>query len=277
MRRSGQIQTIFHVLLSWAGFLLTNRLAGAAAGILLDRRMIPVEAWVMELAAFLAAVLVFLFLYRRIDRSAVPKTDRYRCGMGMAFVHVGYGFFWLLLVMVPVLMLFPAEGDPVREPLLPRILTAVCIHPLPEEILFRRICMDRLLTLSEMREERETVPMDGETIPGPPENTKAGMLFAVLTQALLFALVHTGSGGMLYGFGGGVVLGVLMLRTGRLWVPTVCHMLANLRSVTYPYLPVPVTYGLDVLFVAVGLTCGVVFRIKRRREAGRKAEVRYER
>jgi len=266
MHHSPQLQTIFHVLLSYAGFLLANRLVST----LLGRLPVFLDDWVTDLAAFLTAVLVFLFLYRRMDPDAVPRNDRRRCSVPMALVHVGYGFFWLVFLMFLVLLAFPVAGDPVREGLLPRILTAVLVHPLLEEILFRRICQDRLLTLSEVREETETVDENAPVRSKEPVNTRAGMLFAVLTQALLFALVHTGSGGMLYGFGGGVVLGILMLRTGRLWVPVVCHMLVNLRSVTYPWLPETVTYGLDFLWLAAGLACGVAFWIHRYRNAGKE-------
>ena len=267
MRQSPQLQTIFHVLLSYAGFLLTNRLLCP----LLGRLPLPLGDWVTDLAAFLTAVLVFLGVYtllgRQSEQKAIPRNDRRRCSVPMTIVHVGYGFFWLVFLMFLVLLVFPVEGDPVREELLPRLLTAVLVHPLLEEILFRRICQDRLLTLSEVRTETEMVE-DGPAEPKEPVNTRAGMLFAVLTQALLFALVHTGGGGMLYGFGGGVVLGTLMLRTGRLWVPVVCHMLVNLRSVACPYLPEGLTYGLDFLWLAVGLACGVVFWIHRYRKAG---------
>ena len=267
MCQSPRLQTIFHVLLSYAGFLLTNRiLCPLLAGLPL-----PLGDWVTDLAAFLTAVLVFFWIHTRLDRQtapdALPRNDWSRCSIPMAWVHVGYGFFWLVILMFPVLLVFPAEGDTVREGLLPRILTAVLIHPLLEEILFRRICQDRLLTVSEVRTETEIVE-DGPAEPKEPVPPRAGMLFAVLTQALLFALVHTGGGGMLYGFGGGVVLGTLMLRTGRLWVPVVCHMLVNLRSVACPYLPEGLTYGLDFLWLAVGLVCGVVLRIRRYRKAG---------
>jgi len=265
MQRSAQLQTIFHVLLSYSGFLLTHRILCAV----LDRLPLPLGDWVTDLAAFLAAVLVFFALYRRIDPDAVPRNDRFRCSVPMALVHVGYGFFWLVLLMFLVLLVFPVTGDPVREGLVPRLLTAVLLHPLFEEILFRRICQDRLLTLSEVREEAE-IAEDVPAEPKEPVNTRAGILFAVLTQALLFALVHTGGGGMLYGFGGGVVLGILMLRTGRLWVPVVCHMLVNLRSVVWPYLPEGVSYGLDLLLLAAGLACGVVFWIHRYRETGKE-------
>ncbi len=262
MRQNSQLQTIFHLLLSYGGFLVTWRMLGAvfAAGV------VPLAGWVTDLAVFLTAVLVFFFLYHRIDPEAVPKNTAEPCSLPMAFVHVGYGFFWLILAMTLVLLAFPVTEEPVQEAIVPRILAAVLVHPLLEEILFRRICQEHLLTLAEERTEPgEVVEEDGPTARKAPVRTKAGMLFAVLTQALLFALVHTGGGGMLYGFGGGVVLGVLMLRTGRLWVPVVCHMLINLRSVAWPYLPEGVSNGLDILWLAVGLACGCVFWVLRYR------------
>lgn len=257
-----KLQTIFQVLLPYTGFFACDRLL---TGLLL-RLNTPFAHWVIELCAFLVSVLVFLVLYRWIDKTAVPHRDRYRCSLPMAWAHLAYGFFWLILLMYGVLFLFPVSGDIVTDPLPVRILTAVLIHPILEELLFRRLCLDRLLTLSEVREE---IVSEGTTT-APVTATRSGMIFAVLTQALLFALVHTGSGGMLYGFAGGVVLGMLMLRTGRLWVPTLCHMLLNLRSVTYPILSETVVYAIDAVWIGVGLICGALFWIRRTRIEFRK-------
>lgn len=262
MRQNSQMHTIFHLLLSYGGFLVTWRALGAVFTV----AAVPFAGWVTDLAGFLTAVMVFFALYRKLGSGSVPEKTAEPCSAPMAFVHVGYGFFWLIVAMALVLLVFPVSGDPVQEALVPRLIAAVLVHPLLEEILFRRICQDHLLTLSEDRTEPGEVVDEDTPVPQKtPERTRAGMLFAVLTQALLFALVHTGGGGMLYGFGGGVVLGVLMLRTGRLWVPVVCHMLINLRSVGYPYLPDAAANGLDVLWLAAGLACGCVFWVQRYR------------
>lgn len=262
MEKHPTLRTIFQVLLPFIGFLGANRLLA----FLFARLQTPLASWVTELFAFLMAVLVFFALYHQIDKTAVPYRDRYKCSATMAWAHVAYGIFWLILLMLGVLAIFPVTGDVVSDPLPVRIITAVLVHPFLEEILFRRLCLDRLLTLSEVREE--IVP-EGEAL-SPVTATKSGMLFAVLTQALLFALVHTGSGGMLYGFAGGVVLGMLMLRTGQLWVPILCHMLINLRSVVYPVLPETVVYSIDAVWLGVGLVCGALFWIKRIRTEYRK-------
>lgn len=257
MEKHAQLRTILQVLLPFVGFWGCDRLLA----FLFARLQTPLADWVTALGAFLLSVLVFFVLYRRIDKTAVPHRDRYRCRLPMAWAHVAYGVFWLILLMLGVLVFFPVTGDVVTDPLPVRLLSAVLVHPIWEEILFRRLCLDRLLSLSEVREEIVTA---GEA-PAPVTATRAGMLFAVLTQALLFALVHTGSGGMLYGFAGGVVLGMLMLRTGRLWVPILCHMLINLRSVVYPVLPETVSYGIDAVLLGAGLLCGALFWIRRLR------------
>lgn len=263
MEKHSQLYTILQVLLPYIGFLGSDRLLA----FLFARAHTPLATWVTSLAAFLLATLVFFCLYRGIDKTARPHTDRFRCAGPVAWMHLFYGFFWLILLMGGVLLLFPVTGDVAVDPWPARLISAVLVHPLVEEILFRRLCMDRLLTLSEVREEIVTT----EEAPTPVTATRAGMLFAVLTQALLFALVHTGSGGMLYGFAGGVVLGMLMLRTGRLWVPVLCHMGINLRSVVYPMLPETLVYGLDAVWLGVGLLCGALFWIRRiRTELRRK-------
>jgi len=267
MEKHRSLYTVFPVLLSFVGFLSMERLGMWAAG-----RLMP-GAWAGELAAFLIAYGTGVFMYRGLAQEKVPEIPA--CTLPMAAVHIGYGLLWLLAAMYAVLLLFPVEGDPVPENLWPRLLVSVGIHPILEELLFRRLYFRRLLTLA-MPEQRtdsgETAEQDTASAGGPPGRGHSlslpEMLFAILLQAILFALAHSGGGGMLYGFAGGVILGVLMLRTGRLWVPVVCHMLINLRSVTYAYQPPVLRAVLDTVWIAAGLACGILFwssRIRARR------------
>ncbi len=267
MQHKNHLPIIFHILLSFGVFASFNILLARILG-----RGIPALAgWVTDLAAFLTAFTVSMFLTYWLapeegEGVAIPKAD-----IGLSFAYVGAGVTALVAAMVLVLLVFPVAGETATGGLLPRLLTAVCIHPVLEEILFRRVFLSRLLALSRPESAMEIVSED--EIPAGKQDTltekenRAGVLFALLTQAVLFGLAHLGSGGMLYGFAGGVILGGLMLRTGRLWVSVACHMLLNLRSLLWPMLGESVTLGLDLVLTAVGLACiGCLWRHHVRRQ-----------
>ncbi len=267
MPHKNQLPIIFHILLAFGVFASFHILLARMLG----RGMPVLAGWVTDLAAFLAAFTVSMFLTHWLAPADAAGKTIPRAGVGLSFVYIGAGVTALVVTMYLVLLAFPVSGDSVTGALLPRILTAVCIHPVLEEILFRRVFLGRLLALSEPEPVQEILAEEGE-ISGGKQNAagekenRAGVLFALLTQAILFGLAHLGSGGMLYGFAGGVILGWLMLRTGRLWVPAACHMLLNLRSLLWPMLDGNVTFGLDLVLTAVGLACfGILWQCHVRR------------
>ena len=246
--------------------------AGRLAGWLLSG--LGLADWVRDFGSFLAAALLAAFLYRCLDPAGWENVFRESvgepCTLSLAFCHVGYGLLWLMGIMAVVQNLFapPMQTD---RTLAGAVLSAVLVHPILEEWLFRRVFMARLLDLADGEiPAPEVVSEDAaESVPRR-KYTRAGMLFAVLTQAVLFALMHTGVPSMLYGFGGGVVLGVLMLRTGRLWVPVAVHMAINLRSVIWPILPQSLALGMDVVLAITGVCCGLLFWILRIRQFRRQ-------
>lgn len=237
--------------------------AGRLAGWLLVR--LGTAGWTADFGSFLTAALTAAFLYRCLDPTGWTGVFRESvgtpCGLPLAFCHVGYSLLWLMGTMAAVNGLFPAPAGDSTRLLAGSVLSAVLVHPLLEEWLFRRVFLARLLDLADgERPAAEIVPEDGAEAAVPERTyTRAGMLFAVLTQAVLFALMHSGGGSMLYGFGGGVILGVLMLRTGRLWVPVTAHMVINLRSVVWPMLPAALVSVLDITLIGIGLFCGGCF------------------
>lgn len=83
----------------------------------------------------------------------------------------------------------------------------VLIHPFLEEYLFRWLYY------------RELRPMHP--------------IFAGLAQAVMFAIVHGSVGGMVYALFAGVVLAVVLERSGALAVTVVSHALVNLRSLAF--------------------------------------------
>ncbi len=243
--------------------------AGRLTGWLLAR--LGAADWVTDFGSFLVAALMAAFLYRCLDpagwESVFHESVGEPCSLPLALCHVGYSLLWLMGIMSAVSALFPVPAEENSRLLAGSVLSAVLVHPLLEEWLFRRVFLARLLDLADgERPAAEIVPESGEAAAEKRKYTKAGMLFAVLTQAVLFALMHAGGGSMLYGFGGGVVLGILMLRTGRLWVPVAAHMAVNLRSVLWPILPGSLTFGVDLVLIGIGVLCGCCFWIARVRQ-----------
>ena len=92
-----------------------------------------------------------------------------------------------------------------------QILSAVIIHPIGEEILFRRLFLPRI----------------GEYLPGPA---------ALAVQAILFALTHyfSGAGNMLYALLGGFILGAVYLHTGKLMYTIFLQAAVNLIGLFLP-------------------------------------------
>jgi len=271
MLKHRSVLIIYPVLLSFVGFLSIER-----AVFWLVNLWMP-GAWIGQTAAFLLAFAAAVYMYRGLVREdGLPLSP---CPLPVVGLHLGYGTGWLIGIMYVVLCIFPVEGEAAMENLPARLLISVGIHPVLEEILFRRIYFRRLLLLTvpektdgyaSGQEENSLPYRNGYEKKLPLSET----LFAILMQAILFALAHSGDGEMLYGFAGGVVLGIVMLRTGRLWIPIVCHMFVNLRSVTYGYLPPQLCVVLDISLTAFGLICGLVFWIVRIRSSKReKGEV----
>ena len=84
------------------------------------------------------------------------------------------------------------------------VLSLCLIHPVIEEWLFRGAFYGELRRMSP--------------------------IFAVLAQAVMFAIVHNTVDGMIYALAAGVIIGILAERSGRLWPPIAAHILINARS-----------------------------------------------
>ena len=255
------------IVVPFVGMFAVGRLTGwILAGL-------GLAGWVQDFGSFLTAALLAAFLYRCLDPAGWENVFRESvgvpCTIPLAVCHVGYSLLWLMGAMAAVQYLFstPLQTD---RTLAGSVLSAVLVHPILEEWLFRRVFLARLLDLADGEMPVPEVVSEEQAAPARRKYTRAGILFAVLTQAVLFALMHTGGGSMLYGFAGGLILGILMLRTGRLWVPVAAHMAINLRSVLWPVLPHSLSFALDMALVAVGVCCGLLFWSGRIRQAKRQ-------
>lgn len=271
MNRESIIRLIQCIAVPFVGMFAAGRLSGwLLAGL-------GMTDWVVDFGGFLLAALTAAFLYRCLDPTrwgdVFRETASVPCSLPLAAAHVGYGLLWLTGLLYAVTALFPVEMTEDARGLAGAVFSAVLVHPVLEEWLFRRVFLTRLLVLSEGDPPApEVVDEEGSVPAAGKQYTRAGMLFAVLTQAVLFALMHTGGGAMLYGFGGGVILGILMLRTGRLWVPVAAHMAVNLRSVLWPMLPGTVSFAADLVLISAGLVCGLCFWITRIRQKKNREE-----
>lgn len=117
------------------------------------------------------------------------------------------------------------------------LLLGGVIAPLAEEIMFRKLLLDRLRPYGEG--------------------------FAMGASALCFGLFHGNLNQYLYAFVIGLVLAYVVLKTGRLWQTVLLHALLNLTSVGL--VPLLAEWALGLLvFGSIGL--GLVFLIVRRRE-----------
>ncbi len=110
------------------------------------------------------------------------------------------------------------------------VISLVLVHPLLEEYVFRGLFY---------RELRQMSP-----------------IFAVLVQAVMFAIVHSDVSGMIYALVAGGVLAVVVELTGRLLPSIIAHMAINIRSLLYltvlsdrPEL----TRAADMMLLAIGL------------------------
>ncbi|MGN1346449.1 MAG: lysostaphin resistance A-like protein [Eubacteriales bacterium] len=115
----------------------------------------------------------------------------------------------LIVVMYLVTAMADAETAEVPEEgwLAVEFVSLVLLHPLVEEYVFRWVCY------------RELRPMQP--------------IFAGLAQAVMFAIVHSTVGGMIYAIFAGILLALILEYSGSLAAPTAAHMLVNLRSFVF--------------------------------------------
>lgn len=144
-----------------------------------------------------------------------------------------------------------ARGRPVSNPvdqmleypLVCNLLLMCVAAPVCEEIMFRRLILDRLRPY--------------------------GDAFAVLASALAFGLMHGNLSQFLYAFTLGCVFGYVALRTGRIWYTILLHALIN--SISALLLPLAQQRGetaVGVLSLAIlaAVLLGIVFLIALRRD-----------
>ncbi|WP_297213586.1 CPBP family intramembrane glutamic endopeptidase [uncultured Flavonifractor sp.] len=247
--------------LGWALFALmmsmlaVQVLAGVPVGILAPWLLgEPVFLWALSVLSVYGVGLPAFCLVLRGTASARPAQAR---PLGLArFLQVYViclcamylaNYFTLTLTELIGLLRGKAVSNPVEQmeayPELLNLLLGCVIAPVSEELMFRRLLLDRLRPY--------------------------GDKFAVLASALCFGLFHGNLNQLFYAVAIGLVLGYVALRTGRIWQSTLLHAMLNFISVgLLPLLEPLGDTGMNLLAALVlgAIVLGLVFFITLRRE-----------
>lgn len=82
------------------------------------------------------------------------------------------------------------------------ILSSGIIGPIVEELLFRKILLNRLLQIYSVKK-------------------------AIIIETLIFALFHGGVNGFIYAFVIGMLLSIMYVKYRNIKIPIICHMISN--------------------------------------------------
>ena len=156
--------------------------------------------------------------------------------------YVTLGVTWLIGLL---------RGSPVSNPVdaitgypvVLNLLLGCVIAPVAEELVFRKLLLDRLRPY--------------------------GDKFAICASALCFGLFHGNLNQLLYAFVIGLVFGYVALRTGRIWQTILLHAMVNFISTGLLPLMERLGEAGDLIlggFVLVAILLGIVFFVVLRRE-----------
>ena len=176
----------------------------------------PVFLWCLSVgSAYGVGVPAFCLALRGDPAPAAgPRRPLSPPGFGRALVILlGVIYLSNLLTLMLTHVIGQLRGEAVVNPVeslsaYPPVLTVLLgcvIAPLAEELLFRRLLLDRLRPY--------------------------GDRFAILASALCFGLFHGNLNQYFYAFATGSVLAYVMVRTGCLWQTVLLHLLVNGTSV----------------------------------------------
>ena len=209
----------------------------------------PVFLWVLSVgSAYGAGVPAFCLVLRGTPAPTPPA----RRPMGpLSFCKaliISLGLIYLanLLTLLLTLLIGIARGSAVTNPVdslasyptVLNILLGCGIAPVSEELLFRRLLLERLRPY--------------------------GDRFAILTSALCFGLFHGNLNQFFYAFAVGALFAYVVLRTGCLWQSILLHALTNASSVALvPLLELLGEVGeqLTSLLVLGSIVVGITFLI----------------
>ncbi|MBQ7921104.1 MAG: CPBP family intramembrane metalloprotease [Clostridia bacterium] len=234
------LRRLVPLILSYAIFLGSHNILYS---VLLSRSLsVPIEAMLAFVTAACLAygVLVLAEKGFGVVPAEIPPVS---LGKRTCFRYLWYGFWGLLGVNCVLSLLFVSgnTGDGRTMVFILRFLSAAVIHPVGEELLFRRLYLPRL----------------GTCLP-----TSA----AIIVQAILFSMTHyaSGAGNMLYALAGGFILGTVYRSTGKLYFSILLHSAVNLLGLFLPLVAVPAVCGISLGILLISLLYFLLFR--RRKE-----------
>ena len=164
--------------------------------------------------------IVFVYLisgkeFNPIKFKKLEFTDLYRISL-----------FFLFFIVLSIILgfLFPDE-IPEYEFSLRTLITAGILGPVLEELLWRGVVFASL--------------------------SRYSAVFASIYSSLLFAMLHTGSSGLIYAFIGGMIFSFLYLKSGSLLPGIVLHLVNNLVSTLSPIFPLALRIALTLTLTVI--------------------------
>ena len=148
--------------------------------------------------------------------AAAPEKKPFSIGKFLIFVPVAFFITYAGNIIGTFLSMFLSSGtaeNPLNELAMEnslwKVLTMVILAPVMEELLFRKLLIDRAVRYGEKT--------------------------AVLLSAITFGLFHQNLFQFFYAFGAGLLLAYLYVRSGKLRYPILLHMIVNfMGSVVAP-------------------------------------------
>lgn len=213
------------------------------------------------LVSYAAAIPLMLLVLRRLPEKKIePKKMRIRKFILFLVLAMGIGYALNLVSMTINLMIQAMMGDgsggvnPVEDVLnemnVGTMLYVAFIAPYIEELIFRKILLDRIR----------------------PFGDKAAILFT----AILFGLMHGNLSQLLYATGIGIILGYVAVKTGRIYYSVLLHMIINGSSVLLTilmmvlvgpleglYFPLTAVVGLSVIFLIIAAFINILLYRKK--------------
>lgn len=228
------IQRLLHTLLPFIIMTMVQR------SLLLIFGHLELTGEIAELLAFLPAAVCAALIFRiktytvedgdgHTDTPPLEPKPAWIC-----ILHTLVACGVMIILMYVVAALIGSGTSDVPEVSVTAVLSTLLVHPVVEELLFRRMFYGELRLLHPF--------------------------FGCLAQSMMFAIVHNTVDGMLYALCSGVVLAVLYENSGRIWTAVAAHIVVNLRS--YLCLTVlasrpDLAQAVDVAFGALGLAAFV--------------------
>ena len=192
-----------------------------------------------------AGFLIFGLMLRRLPAPQVAKSPTPQMGQILSCAITALGVLYWSSLFTDLLLAQTETVDYANEaiaqvPLLFALVSTVLVAPLCEELIFRRLMLDRLLFLGDWS--------------------------ALLISSLFFALFHTNLYQFFYAFTVGLILGYVRIITGRVGWSILLHMFINFFCGVLPsYLPMEEWVdGLLGLVVMGSMAYSVVILLTRR-------------